>query len=307
MSRFFVTGGAGFIGSYLVPRLLERGGVTVYDNLSSGSKEFLKPCIKDIKFIKGDLLDRKRLLTALKGHDMVYHLAANPDIRRGIMETGLDLEQGTIATYNVLDCMRESGIKDVCYSSSSVVYGEAKVIPTPEDYGPLMPVSLYGASKLACEGLISSFCSTFSMRSWIFRFANIVGKNSTHGIIHDFLKKLAVNKKELEILGDGMQEKSYLHAEECVDGMLTGIDKASDSVNVFNLGCEDRIKISRIAEITVEGLGLAGVKFRYTGGKRGWPGDVPAMMLSIDKIGRLGWRPKYTSEQAVRKAVSESV
>ncbi|MDD5111130.1 MAG: NAD-dependent epimerase/dehydratase family protein [Candidatus Altiarchaeota archaeon] len=307
MARFFVTGGAGFIGSYLVPRLLEKGEVTVYDNLSSGKKEFLTPCLKDIKFIKGDLLDKKKLLKSIKGHDMVYHLAANPDIRRGITETGFDLEQGTVATFNVLDSMRITGIKDICFSSSSVVYGEAKVIPTPEDYGPLLPISLYGASKLACEGLITGFCGTFGMRSWIYRFANIVGGNSTHGIIYDFMKKLGKDKKELEILGDGMQEKSYLHAGECVDGMLAGVGKARDSVNVFNLGCDDRIRITRIAEIVVEELGLKGVNFRYTGGRRGWPGDVPSMLLSTERMKSLGWRPKLSSEGAVRRAASELI
>jgi UDP-glucose 4-epimerase len=305
MPKFFVTGGAGFIGSNLVGRLLREGEVTVYDNLSSGKKEFLKDCIKDINFIKGDLLDRKTLQKSMKGHDFVYHLAANPDIRKGIAKTDLDLSQGTIATFNVLDSMRLNKIRDICFSSSSVVYGEPKVMPTPEDYGPLLPISLYGASKLACEGLITGFCGTYGLRSWIFRFANIVGKNGTHGILHDFMKKLESNPKQLEILGNGRQVKSYLHVSECVEGMLCGVEKSSNSVNVFNLGGRDQIKVSRIAEIVVEESGLKGVELKYTGGKQGWPGDVTEMVLSTEKLGRLGWTPKLNSERAVKKAVKE--
>lgn len=307
MPRFFVTGGAGFIGSHLVGRLLDKGEVTVYDNLSSGRREFLKPYMKDLSFIKGDLLDKKKLLKSMRKHDFVHHLAANPDIRMGIENTQVDLNQGTIATFNVLDCMRMNNVNEICFTSSSVVYGEAKVMPTPEDYGPLTPISLYGASKLACEGLITAFSGTFNMKSWIFRLANIVGRNNTHGIIFDFMNKLKKNRKELEILGDGRQLKSYLHAEECVDAMLFGVDKARGQVNIFNVGCSDQIRISRIAEILVEDLGWKGVRFKYTGGKRGWPGDVPEMMLSMEKINKLGWKAKHNSEQAVKRAIKEIV
>jgi len=307
MPKFFVTGGAGFIGSNLVGRILKQGEVTVYDNLSSGRRGFLKPFMKDIDFIKGDLLDKKKLLKSMKGHDFVYHLAANPDIRKGIKETDLDLKQGTMASFNVLDCMRLNNINEICFSSSSVVYGEAKEMPTSEDYGPLAPISLYGASKLACEGLVTGFSGTFNMKSWVFRFANIVGRNSTHGIIYDFVRKLEKNKKQLEILGDGRQLKSYLHVDECIDGMLFGVGKAKQQVNIFNLGCGDQIRISRIAEILVEELGLDGVEFKYTGGRRGWPGDVPEMMLSMEKINKLGWKAQRNSEQAVRKAIKELI
>ena len=307
MPRFFVTGGAGFIGSHLVERLIEKGEVTVYDNLSSGQKEFLEPCMDKLKFIEGDLLDKQKLLKSMENHDFVYHLAANPDIRRGIKETQLDLNQGTIATFNVLDCMRENDIKKICFTSSSVVYGEAETMPTPEDYGPLMPISLYGSSKLACEGLITGFSGTFAMQSWIYRLANIVGKNSTHGIIFDFIKKLDKNNKELEILGDGNQVKSYLHVSEGIDAILHGVENSNEEVNIFNLGCNDQVKISKIAEIIVEELGLKDVDFDYTGTKRGWPGDVTEMMLSIEKLNKLGWKAEYNSEEAVRKAVKELI
>jgi len=305
--RYFVTGGAGFIGSHLVDRLVNMGAVTVYDNLSSGKKEFIEQHLarEGFQLIEADLLDFDALKKEMAGHDCVFHLAANPEARAGIEDTDLDLKQGTITTYNVLEAMRLNGIKKIVFASSSTVYGEPPPEPVHEDYGPLQPISLYGASKLACEGLISAFCHLFNMQAWIFRFANVVGSRTTHGVIFDFINKLRQNPKELEILGDGTQEKPYIHAEDCVDGILHGFQHSNNQVNVFNLGCSSTTKVSIIAQMLAEEMGLLDVKFKYTGGNRGWPGDTPQVRFNISKMGKLGWKPKYTSDEAVRKAIKD--
>ncbi len=297
----FVTGGAGFIGSHLVDKLIKNHNVTVFDNLGSGKKEFISQHFdkKNFRFIKADLLDTKKLKNAMREQDFVFHLAANPDIALGTKKTDTDLKQGTIVTYNVLESMKINNVKNIGFSSSSAVFGEAKLIPTPEDYGPMMPISLYGASKLACEGLITAYSDMFDMNSWIFRFANITGNRGTHGVVLDFINKLKKNPNELEILGDGKQKKSYLFVEECVDGMIFATEK-SNKINIFNLGCEDWIDVKRIAEIVVEEMNLRDTKFKYTGGSKGWIGDVPLMMLSIEKIKKIGWRPKLNSEEVIR-------
>lgn len=297
-----VTGGAGFIGSHLVDRLLDKGNqVRVFDNLSSGRMEFLGAAQKKkgFEFVEADLLDLEKVVAAMKGVDMVFHIAANPDIRYGTTQTDVDLKQGTIATYNVLEAMRRCGVKKIAFSSSSTVYGEATKIPVPEDYGPVMPISLYGASKLAAEGLITAYSSTFDIQAWIFRFANIIGSRGTHGVIVDFINKLEKSPRELEILGDGTQSKSYLLVEECVDGIMHAIGRSNEKVNIFNLGCEDWVTVARIAEIVVGELGLKEVSFNYTGGKRGWRGDVPKIMLAPAKLGKLGWKAKHGSDEAV--------
>lgn len=303
--KFLVTGGAGFIGSHIVDILVKYGNeVVVYDNLSTGKLDFINhhKDKKSFSFIRADLLDSNKLNEAMKGVDFVYHMASNADIRHGTIDTRLDLEQNTLATYNVLEAMRIGNVKNIAFASSSVVYGEADVFPTPENYGPLIPISLYGASKLACEGLISAYSSIFGFRSWIFRFANIVGSRQTHGVLVDFIDKLRKNPLELEILGDGGQRKSYMLVEECVDALLYCVEQAKDVVNIFNLGSQDQISVSRIAEILIEELGLEKTVVKYTGGKRGWPGDVPKMMLSIKKLNNLGWKTRYTSEEAIKKA-----
>lgn len=303
--QIIVTGGAGFIGSNLVDRLLSEGNeVTVLDNLSAGRMEFLEHHAENpnFKFIKIDLLELEKLKKAAKGADLIFHLAANPDVRLGAENTGIYLQQNIIATYNVLEAMRVNGLQNIAFTSTSTVYGEASLIPTPENYGPLIPISLYGASKLSCEALITSYCHTFDMSSWIFRFANIVGPRGTHGIIVDFINKLRNNPSSLEVLGDGKQRKSYLHVSDCVDAILFAMGKSSDMANIFNIGSEDTINATGIGEIIVEEMGLKNVEFQYTGGSRGWKGDVPTMMLSIDKIRQLGWKPSHDSEKSVRDA-----
>lgn len=308
--RVFITGGAGFVGSNLTDRLLADGNtVTTYDNMSSGKEEYIRHHFSNnsFTFVKGELLDREDLRNSMKGHDFVFHLAANPDIRRSLTETDLDLNQGTIATHNVLEAMRLNGIKKIAFTSSSVVYGEPAVIPTPEDYGPLIPISLYGASKLACEGLVSSFCHIFGMQGWIFRFANIIGRRGTHGVVVDFIDKLSKSQEELEILGDGEQCKSFLHVDECVDAMLFAIEHTKEFVNIFNIGCGDNITIADVAKILVAEMGLNSTKFIFTGGIRGWPGDVPLMFLSNRKLKEMGWRSKYDSEDSVRKGIRDLI
>jgi len=306
--KAFVTGGAGFIGSHLVDKLISNEYiVTVFDNLSSGKKEFLNQHFENklFTFINGDLIDLKELKKEIIGHDVVFHIAANPFVRLGEKKTRLDLEQGAIVTYNVLESMRVNDIKKIVFSSSSVVYAETPPISIPESYGPTLPISMYGAGKLAAEGLISAFCGTFGFQSWIFRFANIVGIRGTHGVIVDFIDKLRKNPKELEILGDGKQQKPYLYVSDVVDGILHGFKHSNEQINLFNLGCDSNTTVTRIAEMVVEEMGLEDVKFKYTGGKRGWAGDVPRFQLDSAKINKIGWKEKYTSDEAVRKAIRE--
>lgn len=303
-NRILVTGGAGFIGSNLIDRLLEkRNKIVVFDNLSSGRMEFIEQHVEnpDFSFIKGDLLDPEAIEIACKDADMVYHVAANPDVKLGASNTKVHLDQNILATYNLLEAMRKSSAKKIAFTSTSTVYGDASIMPTPENYGPLIPISLYGASKLACEALITSYSHTFDIQAWIFRFANIVGPRSTHGITVDFIKKLEENPFKLEILGDGKQEKSYLHVSECVNAILFAIEKSKEEVNIFNIGSEDTISATGIGRVVVEEMGLSDVEFTYTGGSRGWKGDVPRMRLGIEKLKAIGWKPAYTSERSVRE------
>jgi len=301
-----ITGGAGFIGSHLLARMLPENDVTVLDNFSSGRMEHLAAYMEDPKFhlIEADLLTSGCLEDAAAGKDIIFHLAANPDVRLGASDSRIHLEQNVIATYNILEAMRKAGAKRIAFTSTSTVYGEASEVPTPEDYGPLLPISLYGASKLACEALISSYCHTFDMQSWIYRFANIVGERGTHGVIVDFIRKLREDPRELEILGSGRQKKSYLDVKDCVEAMLYCL-KASEQVNVFNIGSEDSIDVTQIADAVVREMGLSNVSYRYTGGGdgRGWKGDVRVMQLSIDRIKKIGWAPKMGSAGAIETAV----
>lgn len=305
--RFFVTGGAGFIGSNMAERLLGEGAeVLVYDNLSSGRREFIERLESGGKlmFVKGDLLDQELLSETMNSDsfDAVIHLAANPDVMKGIKETDLDLRQGTIATYNVLEAARKSNVRDILFSSSSVVYGVAAVKPTPEDYGPLAPISLYGASKLASEGLITAFSHLFGMRHYIYRFANVVGRNATHGVILDFARKLERNGSELEVLGNGKQRKSYIEVGDCVDGMLYVYSKSSSSENIYNLTTGDQSSVSEIAQRVVEKFS-PNARIKYTGTEQGWPGDIANTFLSNKKISALGWAPRHNSGEAVELTV----
>jgi UDP-glucose 4-epimerase len=298
-----VTGGAGFIGSHLVDALVDEGKkVRVIDNFSSGREEFLAHHEGGgaVEVCRGDLLDRESVIAAMEGIETVHHLAANPDIRLGTEVTDTDLKQGTVATYNVLEAMRTSGVGRISFASSSAVYGEAGVMPTPEDYGPVMPISLYGASKLASEALITAWAGTFGAQGFIHRFANIVGPRGTHGVIFDFIHKLKRDPSRLEVLGDGNQEKSYMSAHDCVQSMIHVISLGDEGTVLNNLGTGDTCSVSRIAEIVIEESGLEGVSIDYTGGKRGWAGDVPKTYLDVTKLLGSGFEPTAMSEQAVR-------
>jgi len=299
-----VTGGAGFIGSHLVDALVARGDkVLVIDMLLLGSTETIARHLDsgNVRLEKIDLLT-DGWQDAMKGADRVYHLAADPDVRQSAMTPDPTIRNNIVATYRVLEAMRTHGIPELVFTSTSTIYGEATVIPTPEDYTPLEPISVYGASKLACEALISAYCHSFQMRSWVFRFANIIGERSGHGVITDFIHKLRQNPKELEILGDGRQTKSYLEVHECVEAMLYAVGQAKEPVNTFNIGSEDWIDVKTIADIVADEMHLPSVRHRFTGGKRGWVGDVPKMQLGIEKITELGWKPRLGSQESVRIA-----
>ncbi len=300
--RALVTGGAGFIGSHLVDRLVSRGDeVTVVDNLSSGVLEFIQGHIDSgkVSFHNIDLKDLESLKPVMEGQEIVYHLAANPDIRLGTRITDTDLKEGTVATYNVLESMRLAEVEKIAFASSSVVYGENAPMPTPEDHGPCLPISLYGASKQAGEGLIGAWVGTFGLQAWIFRFANIIGERGTHGVIFDFIHKLKSDPNRLEVLGNGLQEKSYMEVGDCVDAMLHVISKTSERINLYNLGSNDTCSVRNIAAIVVRETGCDEARIEYTGGDRGWAGDIPKAMLSINRLKDLGFSVNYDSEEAV--------
>ena len=308
-----VTGGAGCIGSDLAEQLLLQGHrVVVLDNLSSGRREHLEPLLnhRDFRFIEGDMLDPQVLDAATESVDMVYHLAANPDVKFTPGDpTDKDLNQNTLATYGLLETMRRRGIKRLAFSSTSAVYGIAEQLPISERHAP-HPISLYGASKLACEGLIGAFQHLFEMQCWVFRFANIVGpkvRSRGRTVIADFAHKLMDDPSRLLILGNGKQSKSYLRSDECVAAMLHAVAHAEDGINLFNLGCSDWISVDRIAELVVEQMGLSDVTFEYTGTEGGWAGDVPRFLLDVSAINKLGWQAQHNSEQAIRYAIENTL
>jgi len=302
-----VTGAAGAIGGVLVRALLERGHeVRGVDNLSTGDRAQLPggESARRLSFVTADLREPASLAPVFEGAAAVWHLAANADIRRGTADPRIDLENGTLATFNVLDAARRHDVRAVRFSSSSVVYGRATVLPTPEEYGPLLPESLYAANKLAAEGLVSAFAHSYGLEGHIFRFANIIGPGMNHGILYDFFEKLRRDPTRLEVLGDGRQAKSYLRTEECVAGMLLAADRAHEPVNLFNLGTTDRISAREIAEKVVAAHG-GRARIETTGGERGWVGDVPQALLSIERIRALGWSPQLTSAEAIDRTIRE--
>ena len=299
-----VTGGAGFIGSHLVDALVAQGDeVLVIDMLAAGGTEPIQRHLNSgkVRLQKNDLLTDGWQDT-IKGAHRVYHLAADPDVQKSATTPDPTIQNNILATYRVLEAMRTRGVPEIIFTSTSTIYGEATTIPTPEEYTPLEPISVYGASKLACEALISAYCHSFGMRSWNFRFANIIGERSGHGVITDFIRKLKNNPHELEILGDGRQTKSYLEVHECVEAMLFAVEHAHEPVNAFNIGSEDWIDVKTIGEIVAGEMHLSGVRQRFTGGARGWIGDVPKMQLSIGKLKALGWKPRLGSHESVRIA-----
>ncbi len=303
--KVVVTGGAGFIGSHLVDKLIASGAmVCVIDNLSRGKKEYLSSHEgkKGFKFYKKDLTNFNSIKPLFAGADVVFHLAANSDIADSFAHPRTDLDAGTIATFNVLEAMRQNEVSKIVFASSSAVYGDPVNLPVHENDGPLLPISLYGASKLAAEGLISAYHGTFDFSYWIFRFANVTGDRATHGIIYDFERKLRKNRKELEIFGDGKQCKSYVHVDDCIDGIVFGYEKSKEKTSVFNIANDGWTSVRRIAEITVATCGCPDAKFKFTGGVRGWPGDVPKVLLCGERLAKLGWKPALSSDEAVEKS-----
>lgn len=303
--RAFVTGAAGFIGSNLVERLLQRGHVVVgYDNLGTGRPRFIAEALKNsnFEFIEADILDARRLSQGVVGANIVFHLSANADVRFGTEHPRKDLEQNTIGTFNVLEAMRENGVDTIVFSSTGSVYGETAVIPTPENAPFPIQTSLYGASKLACEGLIAAYAEGYGVRGYIFRFVSILGKHYTHGHVFDFVQKLAENPSTLHILGNGLQRKSYLHVDDCVEAMLFAIERAEEKINIFNLGTDEYCEVRQSAGWIAARLGMS-PQFTYAGGERGWIGDVPFIFLDTRRIRALGWRPRLSIRELVEVTV----
>lgn len=310
MTKAFITGVAGFIGSNMADRLLADGiSVVGWDDFSTGQEEFLKNALQHPNFqlVRGDNLDPEALTAAMVGCDTVFHFAANADVRFGLNHPRKDLEQNTIATFNVLEAMRSNGIRRIAFSSTGSVYGESQVIPTPEDAPFPIQTSLYGASKVAGETLIHSYCEGFGFEGYIFRFVSILGERYTHGHIFDFYKQLIEHPGHLKVLGDGTQRKSYLYVGDCVEAILHALEKnlaleAPHRVGLYNLGCDEYVQVNDSIAIICKSLGLS-PELEYTGGNRGWVGDNPFIYLDTAKIRATGWRPQHTIEMGIKRTV----
>ncbi len=309
--RVFVSGGAGFIGSHVVDRLVSQGyDVTAFDNLSNGQRTFIarhlgKP---NFRFIEGDLIDLEQLTGAAAGHDFVWHLASNTDIIGSHEQPLRDMRDCAQATFHMLEAMRRNGIRPILFSSSGAVYGDlCQEVATSESAGPLLPISTYAAGKIASEAFISSYCHVYGLRAWMFRFGNVLGARMTHGIIVDFIAKLQRDPSILDILGDGTQEKNYFLVEECIDGMAFAHRQVPMTeerpCDVFNLGTHTVSRVTTIARIIIEEMGLSDVQIRIAGTRRAWPGDQPKVHIAIDRMRQYGWSAKLDSDQAVRIAV----
>ena len=307
MAKVLVTGGAGFMGSHLVRRLLREGyDVVCFDNFSSGRLENIEELLSlpNFKLVRGDLREHKDITNAIKGCSTVFHLAANPEVRIGDPREHFD--NNLLASFNLLEAMRRHDVGTIVFASSSTVYGDASILPTPEDYTPLEPISTYGASKLGVEALISAYSHTYGIRGIILRYANVVGPRISRGVVYDFVQKLRRNPKVLEVLGDGLQKKSYIWIEDAIDATMIAWLCSKGIYAVYNVGSEDAIEVRRIAEIVIEEMGLRDVNIYYTGGVdggRGWKGDVKFMHLDVSRLKALGWAPKFKSEDAIRMTI----
>lgn len=303
--RAFITGGAGFIGSNLADKLLHLGHeIVVFDNFSTGQQLFIEHNLKNSNYllIEGDVLDKASLTSAMRDCDFVFHFQANADVRGGMVNTLVDLDQNIIGTHHVLEAMKINDIKKIAFASSATVYGEPEQIPTPENIAPVQ-TSLYGASKFSAEAIIQAYCEYFEMKSWIFRFVSFMGPRYTHGVIYDFMKKLRDNPEELNILGDGTQRKSYLHVYDGINAILTAIEKTDQKTNIFNLGNKEWINVKDLADMLCEALDLKNVNYNYSGGKRGWLGDTPFVHLDISRISSLGWEPRFSVKETILETV----
>lgn len=297
-----ITGGAGFIGSHVADTLLARGAsVTVVDNFSTGFREFVPPR-QGLRVIEADLLDQRRLDESMRGVDFVFHLAANADIKDNLKEPRRCIDQNIVATQNVLEAMRAAGTKDIAFSSTGSVYGEATVIPTPEDAPFPVQTSIYATSKVAAEGLLSSYALGFGFRTWTFRFVSLLGPRYTHGHVMDFWKQLKHDPSRLRVLGNGKQKKSYLHVADCIAAMLTAIDHSREPINVYNLGHADWIEVDDSIAVIARTMGVQ-PRLEYTGGERGWVGDSPKILLDTTRIRALGWAPTKSIEQSIAETL----
>ena len=309
--KIFVTGGAGFIGSHVVDKLLSQGYiVTVYDNLSNGKEKFIEQNFqnKNFKFIEESILNFENLSNAMKGNDFVWHLAANTDIIGGFDKPRRDLEDCAIGTFNVLNSMNENRIKPMIFSSTGATYGDlCKDEPKDESAGPLLPISNYAAGKIASEAFISAFCSMYDLRAWIYRFGNVIGSRMTHGVIVDFIDRLKQNPNQLTIFGNGKQEKNYFLVEECIDGMAYGVKNikldSNKPCDIFNLGSESITKVVDIANMVKEEMKLHDAEILIDGSEKAWPGDQPRVHISVNKMKNYGWKTKFSSDSAVREAI----
>lgn len=307
MPRYFIIGGAGFIGSNLIRDVLAKGNdqVTVYDNYTSGRDWHFRTWVDSPRLTRviGDVKDLNRLSAAMVGHDIVYHLASNPDIAKAATDPSIDFWEGTYLTQNVVEAMRTSGLKTLIYASGSGVYGDAGETELAENFTPMRPTSTYGASKLAGEALICAYCHMFELRATCLRFANVVGPNQTHGVGYDFVRRLRANPKELLILGDGRQSKSYIHVEDVISAMRGFEAEGTGAFDVYNVATEDYATVLQIADIAVGELGLSEVRFRFSGGDRGWKGDIPVVRFNSGKLRATGWTNRRSSSEALRDSI----
>jgi UDP-glucose 4-epimerase len=305
--RFFITGGAGFLGSNLTNEILDRdlGTVTVYDNFSTGRRSHFGHRATDrrLSIVEGDVRDLASGTAAVANHDVVFHLASNSDIARAATDPLIDFEHGTLLTQTLLEAMRATGVKRILFTSGSGVYGEVPPDPIPEAYPHMNPISTYGAQKLASEALISAYCHMFDMVGTVFRFANVVGPHMTHGVSHDFTRRLHANGARLDIMGDGNQSKPYVHTSDVVEAMLRLSPYQTSGYDVFNVGSEDHLLVREIADIVIAEMGLTNVERDFSGGARGWRADVPVYRIDTSKVRKIGWANRLSSREAVTEAV----
>jgi UDP-glucose 4-epimerase len=315
MRSCLIAGGAGFIGSHFTDRLLASSGVcrvTLFDNFSSGREWHFEHHVirgdKRLRVVRGEVDDIDALAEAMQGHETVIHLASNPDIARAAVEPGIDFHQGTVLTHSLLEAMRRGGVSRLIYASGSGIYGDAGSAVLREDHGPLAPVSTYGASKLAGEALIAAYCAMFDFTTYVFRFGNVVGARQTHGVGFDFVRRLRHDSSRLRILGDGRQSKTYVHVSDVIDAVMTTCRIVGNGFSAFNVGTGDAVTVTEIAEMAVECLGVGeNPVFEYTGGSRGWKGDVPVVRLDTSKLRSLGWKPKLSSREAIYRSLRELI
>lgn len=308
---YFIVGGAGFIGSHLVQQLLDEpeARIAIFDNFSSGREWHLGDAMQDprVRIFKGEIKDLPVLTKAMHGHDHVYHFASNPDIAKAVTQPDIDFWEGTYLTQNVLEAMRLTGVRRLTYASGSGVYGETGTVAVDEDYTPMRPISTYGASKLACEALICSYCHLFGMQALAFRFANVVGPHQTHGVAYDFIRRLLREPDRLTILGNGTQSKSYIHVNDVIAAMRLVAAQPWQAFDVFNVATEDYVTVREIADLVAVALGLGDVVYSFTGGDRGWKGDVPLVRFNTQKLRARNWRNQYTSLEALQDSVASMI